>query len=137
MHLYPHVTDSANLNIFEITASQLLVIQCNEKFDVFFKKSYFSLKCCHLREGRRKYTEFVASMYQYLDLNPVHFCLMLFQLEAWMSWMHHLRMAAPQASTSLLKGFVCVYFCNCISQFTNASPAPAFYNWQAKLNAHR
>lgn len=44
-----------------------------------------------------------------------------------MSWTHHLRKAAPQESENLLKGFVCVYFCDCISQLTDANPEPAFY----------
>ena len=45
--------------------------------------SHVSMKCCHSAEERRKYTEFVASMYQNWDLISLHFCSTLFQLEAW------------------------------------------------------
>lgn len=47
-------------------------------------------------------------------------------------------MAALQASTDLLTVldvFVC--FCNCISQFTDAFPAPACYYQMAKMNTVR
>lgn len=53
-----------------------------------------------------------------------------------MSWMNHLRMAAPQAPTNLLKGFasVCLFLWLCFSVYRCLSRTSSLH-WQAKLNA--
>lgn len=55
-----------------------------------------------------------------------------------MSWMHHLRMAAPQASTNLLKGFACVcLFLGLYFSVYGCLSRTSFVHWQAKMNVLR
>lgn len=55
-----------------------------------------------------------------------------------MSWMHHLRMAAPRASTDLLKGFACVcLFWGFYVSVYGCLSRTSFVCWQAKVNVLR
>lgn len=86
----------------------------------------------------RKNMKFVTGIEQNLDFPSLGFCLILFQLEAWMSWMHQVRTAALQASTNLLTGFVGVcLFLWLYFTVQDAHPAAASYHWQTEANALR
>lgn len=72
--------NSTNLDVFEVIESWLFEIQC---LKIWLWEIWCFVLAWNAAIRQRKYTEFVANMYQNWDLISLHFCLMLFQLEAW------------------------------------------------------